>query len=173
MEIGAAVTRGSLGEEMSPLRGVTALGVPFFTSPRAASGSRTRASVHGVYHAGAAALKAEYTANHDERGSEAGALDAAAWYVSASYVLTGESEADAHHPRRPLFGGGMGSIEIAARTEQLRFKESGDRRTAGRAHTLGVNWQPIRFFRIQLNAIRDEIPGRKMWTHVFRMHLTI
>ena len=173
VEIGAAVTRGSLGQEMAPLRGLSALGVPFFTSVRAGDGHRRRLSVHGVYRAGSAAFKAEYAGARDaaERAEEALAADA--WYVSGSYVLTGESEGAAHHPKRPLFAGGVGSIEVAARTESLAFDRDGAGAADARAHTVGVNWQPIRFFRIQLNAIRDELPGRRMWTRVFRMHLTI
>lgn len=172
LEVGGAVTYGSLGNEMAALRGVTALGVPFFTSPRADAGHRTRVNLHAVYRPGSAALKAEYVGNRDDRDGPAGSLDAAGWYVSGSYVLTGERESDAHHPGRPLFGGGIGSIEVAARTERLKFTEAGTATTA-RAHTLGINWQPIRFFRIQLNAIRDDIPGRGMWTRVLRFHLTI
>lgn len=173
VEAGAAMTRSRLGTELAALRGASALGVPFFASQSGGSGTRTRLSVHGVYRAGAAALKAEYLTNEDERKEPPGSLAAGAWYVSGSYVVTGEREDRAHHPNRPLFRGGIGSIELAARTEQLRFREGNAGRVIARAHTLGVNWQPVRFFRIQLNAIRDQLPSGNMWTRVFRMHLTI
>lgn len=168
-EIGASGTYGSLDGESARLRGQTALGVPFFRAARAPSGRRRRASVHAVYRAGPAALKAEYLGARDRDDVRGMALDGSGWYASASLVLTGESEADAHHPARPLFGGGAGSIEVAARIERLAF----GRGASARAFTLGANWQPVRFFRVQLNAVRDVVPSGRWWSRVLRFHLTI
>ena len=49
-------------------------------------------------------------------------LVASGWYVSGTWALTGEKKADdLTEPRRPLFRGGWGAIEAAARVEGLRF----------------------------------------------------
>lgn len=171
LETGTGLMYGRLRDDVNALSGETALGVPFFRAEPFADGHRRRVSAHAVYRPGPAALKAEYIAVRDDSGGEP--LDADGWYLSGSVVLTGESDADAHHPIRPITRGGPGSIELAARTETLAFERAGTRLEKARAHTLGVTWQPHRFFRIQWNAIRDELRTRKMWTRVLRFHLTI
>ena len=99
-------------------------------------------------------------------------LDGAGWYVAGAVVLTGESEADSHHPKRPLFRGGIGSVEVAARAERLAF-DRGVPLGIAEANTYGVTWQPHRFFRVQWNAIRDVMAGSATWTRVLRFHLSI
>lgn len=174
LEFGASAMYGGLGEgEVEPLRGQTALGHTFFRGADAASGRRARLSVFGVLRKGSGALKSEVLAVEDEVDGDGPDVAGRGWYVTGAYVLTGEPEADAHHPRRPLFRGGIGSIEIAARTEALKFSESGALPARARAHTFGVTWQPIRFFRVQWNAVRDVLPSRRIWTRVLRFHLTI
>lgn len=173
VEIGGSVMRGGLGGgEVEPLRGQTALGDTLFRGGPAESGRRTRVSVHAVYRRGPAAIKSELLTVDD--GADGGdEVEARGWYLAGTYVLTGEDEADAHHPQRPLFRGGIGSVEVATRTEALQFSHDGLVASRARAHTLGITWQPIRFFRVQWNAIRDVLPGRRTWTRVLRFHLTI
>lgn len=174
LEFGASTMYGGLGEgEVDPLRGQSALGHTFFRGGAAESGRRARVSIFGVFRRGPAALKSEFLAVDDDVEGDAPDVTGRGWYVTGAYVLTGENEADAHHPRRPLFRGGIGSIEVAARTEALKFSEAGVAGPSARAHTLGVTWQPIRFFRVQFNAVRDILPSRRMWTRVLRFHLTI
>ena len=82
-------------------------------------------------------------------------LTASGWYVSGTWVLTGEKKADnLAAPLRPLFRGGWGAIEAAARVEGMRFGSvdteiaSTSPRAdvvlgnADHAVTLGVNWHP-------------------------------
>jgi len=174
LEFGASTMYGGVGEgEVDPLRGQTALGHTFFRGDEIVSGQRVRLSAHGVYRRGPAALKAEYLAVHDDVDGGGADVGGRGWYLTGAYVLTGEDEAAAHHPRRPLFRGGIGSIEVAARTEELTFSASGAPRSRARAQTFGVTWQPIRFFRVQWNAVRDVLPSRRLWTRVLRFHLTI
>lgn len=168
-EAGASATYGSLEADTAPLRGRTALGDAFFRADPVLSGHRRRVSAHAVYRAGPGALKAEYLSSRDDPDAGGTAMAASGWYASASMVVTGEPDADAHHPRRPLLAGGIGSIEVAARVERLAF----DPGPEARAYTAGVTWQPIRFFRIQLNATRDVLPSARAWSRVLRFHLSI
>ena len=75
------------------------------------------------------------------------------WYASATWLLTGEDKEDFNNPRRSLFAGGIGAVEVGARYEKLGF-ESAEKigpafRNPRAAHilpnsdkvwTLGVNW---------------------------------
>ena len=121
---------------------------------------------------------------------------ATGWYVSGTWLATGEKKASgADNPRRPLFRGGFGAIELAVRLEALGF---GSAATDGvpssspardvvlgnrdRAVTIGVNWYPHRGIKIQGNIIREEFtdpvrgplpsqPG--FWSQVLRVQLSI
>ena len=128
-------------------------------------------TAHAAWRRGPAAIKAEYTTMRDADGAIE-PLDAAGWYVTGALVLTGETEADSHHPKRPLFAGGIGSVKVAARAERLAF-DRGFTIGVAEANTYGVTWQPHRFFRMQWNAIRDVIAGSPRWSRVLRFHLTI
>lgn len=173
VETGAAMMRASLDEDSSPLSGRTALGWALSPPERGRDGHRLRLSLHGAWRRGPAALKAEYLRARDRQSGSRPFVDGRGWYATGALVLTGEDEADAQHPRRPLFGGGIGSVEVAARTERLQLRDAISGTHAARAHTLGVTWQPHRFFRVQWNAIRDELSFQRMWTRVLRFHLTI
>ena len=75
-----------------------------------------------------------------------------------------------HQPKKPLFRGGIGSIEVGARIESLEFKSGASGEpgsTSPRADvilgnrdqvaTIGVNWYVNRFFKIQANFIREKL----------------
>jgi len=110
--------------------------------------------------------------------------------------VTGERKAaglDA--PRRPLFRGGAGALEVAFRVERLAFGSvahddvpSTSPRAAAvlgnsdRVETLGVNWYLNRWVKLQANLIRETIadPSRgplperpTFWSQVVRFQLTI
>ena len=117
------------------------------------------------------------------------------WYVSGTWVLTGESKFDGIAPRRPLFQGGAGGIELAARLDRLGFGSSLEGEPelptprapnlleAGlRAWTFGVNWYVNQWTKIQLNAIREQfedpdrspVAGRAaFWTRVVRLQFVL
>jgi phosphate-selective porin len=97
-------------------------------------------------------------------------LTADAWYAQGAWIVTGESKAKgADEPRRPLFGGGAGSVELAARVEDVRVSSRGAGlpSTGPRAETiptyrdrvltLGVSWSPNRWIRVQANLVRDTL----------------
>jgi phosphate-selective porin len=110
--------------------------------------------------------------------------------------VTGEKKAqDISVPRRPLFHGGWGAIELAARIEALTFGNvdgSEEASTSPRADvvlgnadhasTFGVNWYPVRHLKLQLNIIRERIfdPLRgpapetpAFWSRVLRFQIDL
>jgi phosphate-selective porin len=125
-------------------------------------------------------LKSELIRLEDERrgqgliGDDLPSIVSNGWYVSGSWVATGERKTARVEPRRPLFQGGVGAIELAARYEQLGFgSPSADggledvapalhpraaRLTSVRDHlvSVGVNWYLNRWVRVQVNAIRED-----------------
>jgi hypothetical protein len=108
--------------------------------------------------------------------------------------VTGERKAAGpENPRRPL-PRGPGAIEAAVRLEAIQFssrtRDGGDdepssspradlvRGNGLRALTLGVNWFPIHWVRVQFNVIRESLddpsqgplPGQtSFWDRVVRV----
>jgi phosphate-selective porin len=127
---------------------------------------------------------------------------AAAWYVSGTWIVTGEEKTrGADEPKRPLFSGGFGSVELAARVEAARFSSAGEGPPStgpraetilphrDRAVTFGVNWSPNRWIRIQANLVRDTMtvpmgevpasapsvdgPTASFWSRVVRLRFAM
>jgi phosphate-selective porin OprO/OprP len=129
------------------------------------------------FRPGPASIKAEWMRVETERrgvsveDGDLSPLIGEGWYVSGTYVITGEKKSNVDRPKKPLFPGrGYGAIEVAARIENLTFRSgaSGEPRSAGpradvilgnadQAATLGVNWYVNRFFKIQANYIRETL----------------
>ena len=201
LEFGAAYMLSEVEEGLSAIRGQTVLGPTYFPSDFYVSGNRKRLGLQGQWREGPFGVKAEYITLTDERlgmSVEDGDLDplrARGWYVGGAFVLTGEDEQDANVPKRPLFKGGFGSLEIAARTEQLAFDSAGSQadastspradvilRNAVRAHTVGLNWHPNRWTKVQFNLIREIVddPARGplpsqpgFWTRLLRVQVSL
>jgi len=94
-----------------------------------------------------------------------------------------------------LFDRGLGAVELAGRYDAIRFgsaehlgRPSRSPRAANilsasdRAWTLGINWYWNRFFKVQLNAIRDRLedagrtplPGEAVyWMRVVRVQFVL
>ena len=201
LEAGAAVTFTSMDEGLFGVEGRTLSGHRF--SERVyVRGRRTRVGVDGSWTPGPVTVQAEYIQLRDERnGQGLGDVDlpdaiAQGWYVSAAWNLTGERQSQERAPRRPIFRGGIGAVEVAARLESLRF---GSVDTAGeppfanpraanilenrnRILTLGVNWYPNRWGRLMLNVTREHladpertpIPGRTtFWGTACRLQFVL
>ena len=88
-----------------------------------------------------------------------------AWYASATWIVTGEDKDSDVTPNNPLFGGGIGVVEIGVRYDQLTFesasKDGPDFTNPRSEHltpntdstlTFGVNWMPIRWVKVVANA---------------------
>jgi hypothetical protein len=200
MEVAVAVTASEVPDGLNSLRGRTVFREQFF-APVYVNGRRIRLGFDADWRPGPFSLKAEFIRVTDERKNQ-GIFDddlpvlvSRGWYVSGTWVITGESKFDGIAPRRPLFQGGAGGIELAARVEQLGFGSALDGepelptprapnlREAGlRGWTLGVNWYVNRWTKIQLNGIREQfddpdrspVAGRDaFWTRVVRLQFVL
>jgi phosphate-selective porin OprO/OprP len=199
--LGVAVTSSTVAEGLNSLRGRSVFGSEFFDR-NYVLGPRTRLGAEAEWSPGRWGLRAEYirvTEGRERQGLgdvDLSDLIAQSWYVSGTWVITGEKKAGGvEPPRRPLFQGGAGAFEVGARMESVRFSSAsreGPAFTNPRAEhvapsgervwTTGVTWFWNRWFRIQVNAIREVFddperspaPGtRGFWSGVFRSQLVI
>jgi phosphate-selective porin OprO/OprP len=200
MEVAAALTVGAVSDGRNSLRGRTTFGEPFF-EPVYVSGRRIRLGFDADWRPGPFSVKAEFIRVTDQRRNQ-GILDedlpplvSRGWYVSGSWVLTGEPKLDGIEPRAPLFAGGAGAVEIATRLERLGFGSSFEGepeltspRAANllevevRGWTVGVNWYVNRWAKFQFNAIReltgpsDDLAGvdrTTTWTRIVRFQFVL
>jgi phosphate-selective porin len=122
-------------------------------------------------------------------------LVAQGWQVGTAWMAIGDVKNGTRAPERPLFGGGAGAIEIAARAEGLRFRSHApwdepfrNPRAANvlandlYSWTAGVNWYPVRYLKLQVNLVREHLadPERRpdagrAWTtsRVFRVQFAL
>ena len=177
LSIGVAFTQSDVPEGIPGLRGQTVLEQNFFSSSEyIVSGPRKRLGVEMEFLPGPASIKMEWMRVDTERHGQSvedtdlSPLVGEGWYVSGTYAITGEKKSRVQRPKKPLFQGGYGAIEVGARIESLRFRSgaSGEQgSTSPRADvilgnrdqvtTLGVNWYINRFFKVQGNFIREEL----------------
>jgi phosphate-selective porin OprO/OprP len=199
---GVAFTTSDLPEGFPALRGRTAFDSSFYRSDYWVKGQRRRMGFEARWRPGPFSVKGEYMRLTDERlgqsveDTDLSALLATGWYVSGTWAITGEAKADGlDTPRRPLFRGGYGAVEVAARIERLRFGSvatdgvpSTSPRAdvvlgnADRADTFGVNWYANRWVKIQFNLIHERLsdptqgplptePG--FWSRVVRFQFSL
>jgi len=200
MEVAAAVTVGDVPDGLNSLRGRTTFNEPFFTSVYV-KGRRVRLGFDADWRPGPFSVKGEFIRVTDQRKNQ-GIFDddlpdlvSRGWYVSGSWVVTGEPKLNEIEPRAPLFRGGFGALELATRVERLGFgstlegePELTNPRAANlletglRAWTGGINWYLNRWVKIQFNAIREliEDPGQGpdpdravFWTRVVRLQFVL
>lgn len=197
--VGAAVTGSHVDEGFPGLHAHSALDAPFYTSKVWVNGQRQRTGLEFRWRPGPASLKAEYMRVSTQRLGESleatdlEPLTASGWYVSGTWILTGEKKADSlAAPLRPLFRGGWGAIEAAARVEGMRFGsvDTDIASTSPRADvvlgnadhavTLGVNWHPMRYVKVQVNVVREHLAdpaigpapdSPSFWSRVVRFQL--
>ena len=202
LQLGAAFTDSQVAAGIPAIDGDTALNATFFDSEVWVNGRRRRQGLELRWRPGPASVKAEYLRVSTERlgqsveDTDLEPLVGSGWYVSGTWALTGETKADdLTVPRRPLFRGGWGAIEVAARVEALSFGslDGGDAASTSpraevvlgnrdRASTVGVNWYPVRHVKVQMNVIRERItdPSRgpapdapSFWSQVLRFQLDL
>jgi phosphate-selective porin OprO/OprP len=201
-QIGVAFTTGSLFEGLYGIRGRTISEYEFF-EPVYVKGERRRLGVEARWTPGPILVQGEYIRVNDERnGQGLGDVDlpdalAQGWYVSGSWVLTGENKSGGSlTPSRPFPTKGLGAVELAARIEELRFGSDGtggeppfsNPRAANilpnrdRILTLGINWYLNEFGRITVNGTRETMqdPARtpllgrtRFWGAVVRLQFVL
>ena len=176
LSIGVAFTRSEVPEGIPGVRGQTVLDQTYFSSKYIVNGERRRTGVEMAFVPGPATIKAEWIRMETERKGESvedtdlSPLVGQGWYVSGTYIVTGEKKSRMPRPKKPLLQGGFGAVEVGARVESLEFKggsSSEPGSTSPRADTIlgnrdqaitfGVNWYVNRFIKLQANFIREKI----------------
>jgi phosphate-selective porin OprO/OprP len=202
IEVGGAFAISRLTDDSfrpNGLRGRTIMTQDTFYEPVYVKGQRHRVEFDADWTAGPASLRAEYTRETDSRaGQGIGDQDlpdaiASSWYVSGTWVVTGEDKRRPVRTREALFDGGIGAVELAARVERITFGGAVGEDAPFRnpraetilsesehALTLGVNWTLNRFAKIQFNAIREQVDdpernpvpnGAAFWSRAVRLQL--
>jgi phosphate-selective porin OprO/OprP len=181
LDLGIAATASRLPAGLPSLRGRTALDTTFFSSQQIVDGTRRRLGLELAWQPGPFGVKSEYIRLVDDRRdveAPGGDLVGTGWYVSGMWVITGEAKAAGlTSPPRPVHAGGPGIIELAARIESLRFRESVDRASGTRIATAGVNWNLNRWVRVQFDLIRERLDlptaSSVFWHRVFRVQFVV
>jgi phosphate-selective porin OprO/OprP len=175
LEFGADAVRSDVQDQLG-LRAKTVFSDTVFFNHVFVNGRRLRLGGDAEWEYGPASASGELVAASEERnGMGFGSTDlpgvhASGWYAAATWAVTGETKHGWITPRRDLFSGGVGAIELAARTEALRFDDvfyagsalgltapadlTGN---ADRATTLGINWYLNRFVRVQSNIVFESV----------------
>ena len=201
LQAGVGTTIGDVPEGLNGLRATTTGDYVYF-EPVYVRGRRVRAGVDGSWTFGPAQIMTEYIRVADQRlGQGIDDRDlpdvvSDGWYVSGSWVLTGEGKAGDVEPAHPFGRGGVGAFEVAARIETMSFGSDGtggepafsNPRAANllpnrdRVLTLGVNWYLNQFGRVTVNATREHLsdpertpePGRQTyWGAALRLQFVL
>jgi phosphate-selective porin len=174
LKVGAAAAAARMDSRLG-IAGRTAFGdgVPFHRVT--VNGQRLRLGVEAASELGPVSLTGEYMAFSDERedqgldGQDLAPVEAMAWYVAGTWVLTGERKHGRVTPRRSVSARGFGAVELAARLETMSFAGldaaaplsadslSALQPNAERAVTFVVNWYLDRLIRLQGNVVVESI----------------
>jgi phosphate-selective porin OprO/OprP len=181
LDVGVAATLSQLPSGLPALRGRTALDSTFYSPARIVDGTRRRIGVELAWLPGPFSVKSEYIRLSDDHPDDEAASDdlvATGWYVSGTWVVTGEAKAAGlNAPPRPVHRGGLGTIEVGARTESLRFRDGTGPVPESRIATAGVNWALNRWVRVQFNVIRERLvqplERSRFWGRVFRVQFVV
>jgi phosphate-selective porin len=175
LEMGVAVVRSQLDETLA-LRGETVFGDATFFERVFTNGRRLRFGADAEWSRGPFGLSGEFAKTADSRSGmgidaeDLPGVGATGWYVSGSWVLTGERKRARVEPRRSIIDGGFGAVEVAARLERLSFGEvvypggvthgprpEDLRGNAEWAATLGATWFAHSRVKVQGNLVFESI----------------
>ncbi len=140
-------------------------------------GQRLRLGAELNWASGPFSVKSEFIHVSEERqgqgirGEDLPNAISRGWYVTGTWVVTGQRNETRDEPSRRAFvllGRGLGAVEIAARYESLRHgsaEHPGRPSRASRAAnilgnserlwTFGANWYMHRWTKVQFNAVRE------------------
>ncbi len=175
IETGVAFSDGVLPAGLYDLRGQTIPGDAFVPKVYV-NGRRQRLGAQLRWRPGPIGIQAEAMRTRDTRlgqgidNEDLADLVDRAWYVSGTWLVTGEHKKDAVTAARPLLDGGFGAVEIGARLERLSAGSGIPRMnaalygprspvvpsTADMVWTTGVNWYLNKFFELSANLIRED-----------------
>jgi len=195
VETGVAFTEGVLPAGLYSLKGQTIPG-DAFVQKLYVNGRRRRLGAQLQWRPGPIGVQAEAMRVRDTRigqGIEDEDLPNVverAWYVSGTWLVTGEHKKDTITPTRPFLNGGYGAVEVGSRVERLSTGNGptlnpalfGPRSpyvlpTADLVWTTGVNWYLNKFFELSLNVIREDrtlprtatLSSGPVWSRTFRI----
>lgn len=170
---GVAYTNAYVPEGLNSLKGESVFGADFFKRVYV-KGRRQRMGAQFDWTPGPTGLKAEWMQAREERLGQSNRNQdlsdflSTGWYVSGTWFITGEDKDDSINPRQPLFGGGIGAIELGVRYDELEMSSASTEGVAftnpradyqvpnsDRTWTFGVSWMPIRWVRVVTNAIHE------------------
>ncbi len=112
-------------------QGRTATGFTFWERAHV-NGTRRRLGGDLAYSRGPFRIIGEYLELREQRlgqgstGQDIPDVRGRGWSVQASYVVTGEKKDSTVEPKKSIFEGGKGALEIVARVEGLKFNDTGD-----------------------------------------------
>jgi phosphate-selective porin OprO/OprP len=205
-EIGTAYAVTAVSDasvEPNGLRGRTTVTKDTFYDPVYVNGHRRRWEADLDWTVGPASARTEYTRTTDDRLQQGlGDQDltdarAQSWYVSGTWILTGEQKTRPVKAAGEFLSDGWGALEVAARYERLWFDSVGTTETVVpfrnpraenifpsgvKALTIGVNWTLNRWFKLQVNGIRQHVEdaernpvanGGAFWTRVVRFQIVL
>jgi phosphate-selective porin OprO and OprP len=180
LEFGVAATSTDIPVGPNHLQGQSVFGFDFFSRLYYTNGPRKRLGFEFSWLPGPASVKFEYVRTTEARvgqgmGNES-SLDndlpeivGRGWYISGTWVVTGEKKDGGVVPRKPLFQGGFGAIEVAGRYEGLRFASASEAEAPSwnpraatveanedKVLTLGATWYLNRWVKIQANLIQEK-----------------
>ena len=203
LELGGAVTVTSVSDDSfrpNGLRGRTVMTQDTFYSPVYVKGRRQRWEGDIDWNRGPLSARGEYTYVIDQRlqqgivGEDLPDALARSWYVSGTWIVTGEEKMRPVEPAKDLFRGGIGAVEVAARFDRMWFGSVGEGEglrnpraehvlpSGDRVLTLGVNWTLNRFVKLQVNAIRERVEdaerspvlnGAAFWSRILRLQFVL
>jgi len=170
---GLAYTNALVPEGLNSVKGEAVWGADFFERVYV-KGRRQRIGAQFDWTPGPTGLKAEWMQSREQRVGQSNRNEdlsdfiTTGWYVSGTWFVTGEDKDDNINPRQPLFGGGIGAIEIGARFDELTFRSASEAGTPftnpradyqvpnrDRVWTFGLNWMPSKWVRVVTNAIHE------------------
>jgi phosphate-selective porin OprO/OprP len=199
-EVGVAMTLGDVPEGLNGL-GARTVGGYEALAPLYVAGTRVRLGADASWKQGPVSIRGEFLQARDQRlgqglgGEDLADVTARGGYVSGTWFIVGDLKSNGTAPRSALFSGGAGAIQLAARIEWLGFiseqsvgQPFRNPRAANilpndiRSWTVGANWFPVRFVKLQFNLIREHVedPERRpdparawTWSRVFRIQFAL
>jgi phosphate-selective porin OprO/OprP len=194
LQVGLAFTTGRVPEGLNSLRLETVSGERLVDRVYI-NGLRRRVGAELLWRPGPLSVQGEVIRVSEERRGQG--IDnenlpdvvQRGWYLSGTWLITGEEKKDNVEPAAPFLQGGFGAVEIGGRVEGLTFGGGarndlalpGPRArrildTKDTAWTVGLNWYLNRFVGIRTNIVREvqeqdgPFPMRdRVWSRTLRV----
>ena len=196
LRVGLAYTNAELPEGLNSLRGKSLFGTATYFHAVYVNGRRQRIGTELEWTPGPFGIKGEWMQSREDRlkqsnrNQDLSDFISEGWFFGGTWVVTGESKGETVTPKKPLFKGGIGAIEVGVRYDELGFRSA---TTAGVAFTnpradhlvpntdhvwtTGVNYFPNKWVRLVANVIHENFddPSRAIhsgtagyWSLLFR-----